>query len=63
MWRRGVLIWFLLASLAAAQAALSPEQLTALIRSSVKLQQRDKEVAAYLRKQKLSFSLTDVAIE
>ena len=54
------LLW---AALAAGQAALSWEQLQSLIQSSVKLQQRDKEVAGYLRKQKLSFSLSDVAIE
>jgi len=53
----------LLTWLAAAQAALSLEQLASLVRSSIQLQQRDKEVAAYLRKQKLNFSLSDAAIE
>src|SRR5712692_8188816 len=41
------------ALLLAAQATLGWEQLRSLVQSSVKLQQRDKEVAAYLRKQKL----------
>jgi hypothetical protein len=60
---RGVFVGLLFAAAALAQAALTWEQLNSLIRSAVQLKQRDKEVAAYLRKQKLSFSLTDVAIE
>lgn len=58
-----ILLWLLLAGVAAAQAALTFEQLRGLIQSSVKLGQRDREVASYLRKQKLSFSLSDVVIE
>ena len=60
---RGVVLGLVAAGLLLGQAALSLEQLTSLIQSSVKLKQRDKEVAAYLRKQKLSFSISDVAIE
>lgn len=60
---RGVLLGLLCAVLMLGQGALSWEQLNALIQSSVKLKQRDKEVASYLRKQKLTFSLTDAAIE
>ncbi|MBI3696795.1 MAG: hypothetical protein HY238_18410, partial [Acidobacteria bacterium] len=48
---------------AAGQAPLTWDRLVSLIQSSVKLNQRDKEVAAYLRKQKLSFSMSDVNIE
>ena len=59
--RLAAVLWFAL--LAAGQAALSWEQLAALIRSSVRLKQSDKEVAAYLRNQRLSFSLSDPAIE
>ncbi len=62
MWRRFA-VSLLFTVLAAAQAGLTLEQLSSFIRSSIKLQQRDKEVAAYLRKQKLSFSLSDAAIE
>ena len=54
---------FLLASFTLAQTALTWQQLRSLIESSVKLQQRDKEVATYLRRQKLSFSISDVLIE
>jgi len=46
-----------------AQAALSWPQLRGFIESSVKLQHRDKDVAQNLRRQKLSFSLTDRLIE
>jgi hypothetical protein len=53
----------LAALLALAQAALSWDQLRSLIESSIKLKQTDKEVSSYLRSQKLSFSLSDVAIE
>jgi hypothetical protein len=63
MWFRSVLTGLFFALLLAAQATLGWEQLQSLIQSSVKLQQRDKEVAAYLHKQKLSFSLSDVMIE
>jgi len=59
--RLGLLL--LVAAVAAAQAALTLDQLQSLIRSSVKLNQRDKEVASYLRGQKLTFALTDVLIE
>jgi hypothetical protein len=52
-----------LAAMALGQGALSYQQLQSIIQSSVKLGTRDKEIAAYLRKQKLSFSLTDVLIE
>ncbi|MBI3668100.1 MAG: hypothetical protein HY236_18025 [Acidobacteria bacterium] len=61
--RRLIGVFLLGALLALAQSTLSLEQLTELIRSSLKLKQSDKEVAAYLRKQKLSFALGDVAIE
>jgi hypothetical protein len=60
---RGVLIALVFAALAGSQAALTWEQLRAFIQSSVKLKQRDRDVAGSLRKQKLSFSLTEVAIE
>ena len=63
MGRRLFAIFLLSGLLAAGQSTLSLEQLTALIRSSLKLKQSDKEVAAYLRKQKLNFALSDVAIE
>jgi hypothetical protein len=52
-----------LAILGPAQAALTLEQLRSFVQSSVKLNHRDRDVAAYLRKQKLSFALSDVAIE
>ncbi len=61
-WRRGVLL-LVVALLAAAQTTLSWDQLRSLIKSSVQLKQRDKEVASYLRKQKLSFAMSDVMIE
>ena len=60
---RRILPGLVFALLLAGQAALSWQQLQALIQSSIKLKQRDKEVAAYLRKQKLSFSISDVMIE
>ncbi|HZS51623.1 MAG TPA: hypothetical protein VFA54_12220 [Bryobacterales bacterium] len=63
MWRRGLAAGLLAVGLAMAQGGLTLQQLTQLIQSSVKLKQSDKEVASYLRKQKLSFALTDVAIE
>lgn len=60
---RGVILGLLAAAILVAQAALSWTQLKGFIESSVKLKQRDKEVAAFLRKQKLGFSLSDSAIE
>jgi hypothetical protein len=58
----------LLLALAAAwvlwgQSALTWQQLRSLIDSSVKLRQSDKEVASYLRRQKLQFSLSDRLVE
>ena len=53
----------IIAALAAAQAALTLEQLRSFIESSARLQQRDRDVAGSLRRQKLSFSLSDAAIE
>jgi len=61
-WRR-VLLALVVTALASAQATLNFEQLHAFIESSVKLKQRDRDVAAFLRKQKLSFSISDAAIE
>ncbi len=58
-----VILALLLAVAALGQAALTWPQLKSLIQSSAKLRQSDKEVANYLRSQKLSFSLSDVAIE
>ncbi len=60
---RPLALGFLAVVLGLAQGALSWEQLRTLIQSSVKLKQSDKEVAAYLRQQKLAFSLSEVAIE
>ncbi len=53
----------LAAALVCAQAGLTWQQLRGFIESSVKLKQRDKEVADYLRRQKLSFALTDRLVE
>ncbi len=47
----------------AAQGALSVDQLVSFVRSSVKLQQPDKQVAQYLTKIKLSQALSDRTIE
>jgi len=47
-----------------AQGGLTLQQLTQMVQSSTKqLKLSDKEVASYLRKQKLSFALSDVNIE
>lgn len=54
---------FFCAALALAQSTLTWQQLRSLIDSSVKLQQKDKEVATYLRRQKLTFALSDRLIE
>ncbi len=54
---------FFCAALAVAQSTLTWQQLRSLIDSSVKLQQKDKEVATYLRRQKLTFSISDRLIE
>jgi hypothetical protein len=51
------------ALVAFAQSGLTWRQLRSFIESSVKLKQRDKEVAGYLRGQKLSFALSDRLLE
>ena len=61
-WRR-VLLALVVAALASALATLNFEQLHSFIESSVKLKQRDRDVAAFLRKQKLSFFISDATIE
>jgi hypothetical protein len=60
---RWLLLGLIWAALAAAQSALTWPRLVSIIQSAGKLGQSDKEVASYLRKQKLSFSLSDVQIE
>lgn len=61
---RGIILALLCVGLSMAQGGLTLQQLSQLIQSSIKqLKLSDKEVAGYLRKQKLSFSLSDVNIE
>jgi len=47
----------------AAQASLTYEQLSDILKSSVSQGLQDREVAGYLKNQKLSFALTDALIE
>jgi hypothetical protein len=61
--RSRVAVLLFATALAFAQTALTWQQLRGFIQSSVKLKQRDKEVAEYLRKTRLSFALTDRLVE
>ena len=60
---RVVLVILVLVSFSIAQNALSMEQLSAFIRSSIQLKQEDRKVADYLRKIRLTSRLDDRAIE
>ncbi len=60
---RLVALVFVLAGLAPGQAGLRFDQLRDLVRSSISQGLRDKDVAKYLRNQKLSFALSDAVIE
>lgn len=60
---KAALLMFGVSFLLSAQAALSIEQLVAFIRSSIQLKQEDKQVAAYLKRQKLTERLDERTIE
>lgn len=53
----------ILAGLAAAQTTLSYDQLKGFLQSSVEQGLQDKDIAKYLKDQKLSFALSDALIE
>jgi hypothetical protein len=63
MLARLVVLVLLVATIAPSLASLSYRQLRELLESSIEQGHSDKEVAAYLEKQKLAFALSDALIE
>lgn len=63
MWGKLVAIWLMGTVFAVAQGTLSYDQVKDILQSSVKQGLRDKEVANYLKNQKLNFALSDALIE
>jgi hypothetical protein len=63
MWGKWLALLLVAAGTLAAQAALTYNQLSDILKSSVSQGLQDREVAGYLKNQKLSFALTDALIE